>query len=718
MVIAKNTVSYEQGPDPASLIAAERAQQKIDPVKMNYFLEGSQERSEEVARLTEQMERDPILAATPAYYDLSKEQERELTAKKIARVAQYLETNSFQEFQNRLSLIGVFDPQVGTRVGVNLGLFISCIRGNGTFDQLEYWALHKEACYLKNIYGCFGMTELAHGSNVMALETTATFDKDTDEFVINTPHIGATKWWIGGAAHSATHCTVYARLIVDDEDYGVKTFVVPLRDSQHNLNPGVTVGDIGRKMGRDGIDNGWIQFSHVRIPRYFMLQKFARVSRSGEVTLPPLEQLAYSALLGGRVMMCLDSYRMMARMTTIALRYAIGRRQFHKNGNFDDDEGAKEVQIIDYALHQKRLFPYLAAAYVASAGALKVEKTIFDTMSLLDDAVDQADDEKLMEGIEAMKSLFIDSGALKSNLTWLAAACIDECRQSCGGHGYSAYNGFGKAYNDWVVQCTWEGDNNILGVFVGKPIVKHTIGHFEDEKVVKGSSAFLNDTKQFVEDKAEEYILKSLDDVQDLSKVARALEIAIMRSSYACYQQWKVNGEDFDALGPDLVQITRLKAHHYLLEEYVRRVAEFEHKDLVPYLDLLGKYYAAGMILQHSSTYLLSNNILSAKLFTQVNVELLPKLSKEIRPNVVGYTDSFQLTDMMINSAIGRYDGNIYENYLGVVKAQNNPANDKNKDTKILVDMLNRGSLEARDRYEKSFDAAEILSADDAPTFD
>ena len=46
--------------------------------------------------------------------------------------------------------------------------------------------------------GCFGMTELAHGSNVAGLETTATFDEDTDEFVIHTPNVSATKWWIGG----------------------------------------------------------------------------------------------------------------------------------------------------------------------------------------------------------------------------------------------------------------------------------------------------------------------------------------------------------------------------------------------------------------------------------------------------------------------------------------------------------------------------------------
>ena len=100
------------------------------------------------------------------------------------------------------------------------------------------------------------MTELAHGSNVAGLETTATFDINTDEIVIHTPHIvccravclvsrlgaatdrsnsflftqGATKWWIGGAASTATHCADFAQLIVNGKRHGVKTFVVQLRD--------------------------------------------------------------------------------------------------------------------------------------------------------------------------------------------------------------------------------------------------------------------------------------------------------------------------------------------------------------------------------------------------------------------------------------------------------------------------------------------------------
>lgn len=89
----------------------------------------------------------------------------------------------------------------------------------------------------------------SHGSNVAGLETTATFDQAADQFIINTPTLTATKWWIGGAAHTATHCTAFARLIVQGKDYGVKPFVVQLRDTKDfSLRPGVNIGDIGMKM--------------------------------------------------------------------------------------------------------------------------------------------------------------------------------------------------------------------------------------------------------------------------------------------------------------------------------------------------------------------------------------------------------------------------------------------------------------------------------------
>ncbi|CUM65898.1 uncharacterized protein PRCAT00003548001 [Priceomyces carsonii] len=705
MVSVRGTVTTSEPPNPAKLIQLERDRATFDPELMNYFLEGSKEFSEEAKEFMQRMERDPIMSANPNYYDLTKEQQRELTALKINRLSRYIEIETFDKFERSMSLISVFDPQLHTRIGVHLGLFLGCIRGNGTLEQLSFWALKKETAFIKNIYGCFAMTEIAHGSNVAGLETTATFDQQEDQFVINTPHIGATKWWIGGAAHSATHATVYARLIVSGKDYGVKTFVVALRDSNHDLMPGVSIGDIGAKMGRDGIDNGWIQFSNVRIPRYNMLQKYCKVSAEGDVIEPPNNQLSYSALLGGRVIMVKDAFRWSSRVLTIALRYAVGRKQF-KSSKAGENES--ETQLIDYPLHQRRLIPLLALTYAFSNGANVLAELSSTTMDELDDAVANEDKEGVDRGIEAMKSLFVASGSLKSTCTWLTLNTIDQCRQSCGGHGYSSYSGFGKAYNDFAVQCTWEGDNNILGMSIGKQLVKNISSVLKDGVKSTGILEFLSDSKKYLN---KDIILKP-EDLNNPRKILFAVEVAIVRASDQALKTLDAQDQDWDYIGADLVQLSKLLAHFFLLKAFLDKVDTMKEKELASVLDKLAQLYCATIILEGFSGVFLTFSVVSTDTISILTAEHIPKLCKELRPHVIPLTDSFHLTDMMINSSLGSYDGNIYENYFKIVKSINPPFNSKAPYSSSLQAMLNRPSLDERQRDELSDETAEILSGE------
>ncbi|KAF6163801.1 hypothetical protein GIB67_016141 [Kingdonia uniflora] len=163
------------------------------------------------------------------------------------------------------------------------GMFIPAIKGQGTEQQQQKWL---PLGYKMQIIGCYAQTELGHGSNVQRLETTATFDPKSDEFIINSPTLTSNKWWPGGLGKASTHGVVYARLLVDEKDRGVNGFIVQLRSfNDHSPLPGITFVGIGMKFGNGAyntMDNGVLRFDHVSIPRDQMLMRVSQVTREGK----------------------------------------------------------------------------------------------------------------------------------------------------------------------------------------------------------------------------------------------------------------------------------------------------------------------------------------------------------------------------------------------------------------------------------------------------
>ncbi|QOU22001.1 hypothetical protein BRETT_002165 [Brettanomyces bruxellensis] len=695
-------------PNPASMIREERRRTSFNVQKMFEFLEGSKQKAVDTLSIMQQLERDPILRTSLRYYEYGTEKHREETAAKISRMAQYIEKDApdMQTFQNRLNLIAVVDPQLGTRIGVHLGLFLGAIRGNGTDNQFNYWAFERGAAYIKGIYGCFAMTELAHGSNVAALETTATYNRKRKCFIINTPHVGATKWWIGGAAHSATHTACFARLKVDGKDYGVKVFVVPLRDTAHMLQPGIALGDIGEKMGRNGIDNGWIQFSNVEIPKEYMLSKFATISDDGEVIEPPLAQLAYSALLGGRVTMVTDSFRTSERFTTIALRYSVGRRQFKQGKAASNNKKMpqSESQIIDHPLHQHRLLPLLAWTYAMGIASNQIQSDYKATLSMLESGVRTQDMKVLGVAIKKLKQLFADSASLKSTCTWKCLQLIEECRQACGGHGYSAYSGFGKGYADHAVQCTWEGDNNILAQNAGRITVQQVAKMLKTDMKPTGNFSFLAGKSK---------IGHTIDaeDISDLSKLLLALETLIYRLSSNCLDLLSKNEQNWDSISTEKKSLSHLYAIQYMLSKGIQRLTEMRQSNnggINTPIKLLLSLFALSGIKEYADVFL-QFDVLSTQTYAKLK-ERIGTLCLEIRPMVIGMTDSFKFSDFFINSVLGCYNGDIYNDYWKAVNSLNDAFDTKAPYSHDLEAMLKRPTVAQRENFEKGSKVLQKLS--------
>jgi len=148
-----------------------------------------------------------------------------------------------------------------------------------------------------NIIGCYAQTEIGHGSNVGGLETTATLDMETDEWVIHTPNIQATKFWPGSLGTAANHAIVYARIKAAGKDFGPQPLLVQIRSFEDHMPlKGINVGDIGMKMGYNSVDNGWLSFDQVRVPRKNLMSRFSKITKKGDLEIKGDLRILYSIM--------------------------------------------------------------------------------------------------------------------------------------------------------------------------------------------------------------------------------------------------------------------------------------------------------------------------------------------------------------------------------------------------------------------------------------
>ena len=356
----------------------------------------------------------------------------------------------------QIEMLAMSDLSLMVKAGVQWGLFGGAIENLGT--ERHHQAYVQKLIDL-DLLGCFAMTETGHGSDVQALETTATYDPDSQEFVIDSPTPTSRKDYIGGAAQTARVAAVFAQLITaDGTGHGVHCLVVPIRDDEGNDLPGVTTSDCDYKGGLPGVDNGRIQFDHVRVPRENLLNKYADVAPDGTYTSPienPNRRFftMLGTLIRGRVTVGGSAGAAARVALDIATRYALQRRQFAAP---DDDT---EVLLMDYLVHQRRLLPLIAKSYALQFAQNELVSKTHELQT--------ADD----PDPEEQRELESRAAGLKAANTWHATTAIQEAREACGGAGYLAENRLIALKADTDVFTTFEGDNHVLTQLVAKELL-------------------------------------------------------------------------------------------------------------------------------------------------------------------------------------------------------------------------------------------------------
>ncbi|MBN9736931.1 MULTISPECIES: acyl-CoA dehydrogenase [unclassified Pseudonocardia] len=355
------------------------------------------------------------------------------------------------------AMLAYGDLSLLVKAGVQWGLFGGAVQVLGTERHHERYL---RAIIEGELLGCFAMTETGHGSDVQHLHTTATYDRETREFVVDTPYPQARKEYIGNAARDGRMAVVFAQLVTGDEKPGVHAFLVPLRDADGNALPGVTIGDDGRKAGLNGVDNGRLSFDGVRIPRENLLNRFGDVAEDGTYSSSIGNETArFFTMLGtlvrGRISVAGGAGGAAQKALTLAVRFGERRRQFANPAT------GEEIAVLDYLAHQRKLLPALATTFALHFTQDDLVKRMHDIQAPGASPV----------GAREQRTLEQSAAGIKAIATWHATHTIQTCREACGGAGYLEENLLPALKADTDVFTTFEGDNTVLLQLLAKELL-------------------------------------------------------------------------------------------------------------------------------------------------------------------------------------------------------------------------------------------------------
>ncbi|XP_049632143.1 peroxisomal acyl-coenzyme A oxidase 2 isoform X2 [Suncus etruscus] len=470
---------------------------------------------------------------------------------------------------------------------------------------------------------------------------------------------------LGHVGRSATHALVQAQLICSGVRQGMHAFIVPIRSLQdHSPLPGVTVGDIGPKMNFEHMDNGFLRLDHVRIPKENMLNRFAQVSPDGTYIKLGTPQSNYLSMVVVRVELLLgEIVPLLQKACCIAIRYSVIRRQSRLRPS------DPEAKVLDYQTQQQKLFPPLASAYAFQFLGQNLLEFFHHSYSAILDR-----DFTLLPELHALSS------GMKALLSELCTQGTETCRRACGGHGYSMLSGLPSLVTKVTASCTYEGENTVLYLQVARFLVKTYL----QAQASRGASpqmslpqsvAYLATPGQpkCPAQRAADFLCPELYTTAWEHVAARLIKDSVhhlqtlMQSGVDRQDAWNQT---------TIIHLQAAKAHCYYItvKSFAEALEKLEREPAIRQaVKRLCDLYALQGILASTGDFLHDGFLTGAQadMARTAYMDLLPL----IRKDAILLTDAFDFTDQSLNSALGCYDGNVYERLFQW--AQRSPTNTK-----------------------------------------
>lgn len=503
------------------------------------------------------------------------------------------------------------------------------------------------------VIGAYAQTELGHGSDVQSLETESVYDERTKEFVLHTPSVSSMKWWPGELSNLSNIAIVFAKTIVKGRKIGVFPFIVQIRDMQtHKPLSGIEIGDIGPKMGYGAKENGFLKFTHCRIPLENMPSRFIEVTENGDVIQKGNPKIMYSSMMKSRTALLSNSAYSLGKAVAIAIRYSHLRKQF-KN------DLKEEIPVIQYQLQQFKLFPLLAKAFAMMCCFRKITQIV----EITDNQINQNNFQNLQE------THVILSGA-KAFFTWWCSNGLTVCMQCCGGHGYSQASGIPNIMQSFAPNTILEGENTILTLQVGRFLLK-SYRYLSEGKIEKlnGYCEYMKNAddlnsfnRTFDADLLNMQSMKKLWQKAVCTKVAETAELIIELSA-------NLSMTDIfnKKIGIHVFEMAKLHSILFSFDFFLSYVNGIEHLESKKGLLNLVHLFIIDLTLECTGI------LLSVKVINNAQVKSLQqefeRLLEEILKDCLKLSDGFVVDDYVLHSALADSNEKPYENLYNLAKS-------------------------------------------------